>query len=309
MYDTVNMYLSREQVPDISYLKEIPQYLTSVSNEGVSCFGEYINGYLGTLKVSISERRVKISDSSLCKYYLGDNFKSLARGDTKRAIEKICDELHLPFSKAPITRLDIAHNMMMKYPEKNYYQYLGEAQYYKRLEQSNGLYYNTQKRQLVFYGKEYEQRTKHKPIPDLYKKRSVLRYELRFKSRLKEQFKRSEITAALLYDQDFYSYLLKRWEKEYFAIQKITNKMTSLVPNGSTKNFIENLALLSLLDIGQPKVLATVKEWQSTGKVTKKQASDIRSKVKKLSMQPISDKGNFLIDELDKKIVQVARCG
>ena len=204
MYDNLGLTVTRDQSPGTDFLQTVPQFLTTVSNQGVNQYGEYITGYLDSLKVSISESRVKIYDCSLCKYYLGDNFKTLTKGDTKRAIQKISDCLHLPFDRANVTRIDFAKNMIMQYVEKVYYPYLGEAQYYTRSPQNNGLYYNNQLRQLVFYGKEYEQRLKRQPVPELYKNRNVLRFEMRFKKQLRQQLKQAEITAGLLSDETFY---------------------------------------------------------------------------------------------------------
>ena len=307
MYDNLDLTVHKEVYPNVDFIKSIPQYLTNVSNHGVNQFGEYVTGYLDSLKVSISDNRVKIYDSSLCKYYLGSNFKTLSKGDTKRAIEKISDSLQLPFHLANVTRIDFAQNLIMQFNEKVYYPYLGEAQYYNRLEQNNGLYYNNQMRQLLFYGKEYEQKIKKQPIPELYKNRNVLRFELRFRKQLRKQFKQPEITAGLLSDEVFYSNLVKRWKNEYLAIQKINSKLIKMKPTGSKKEFIENLALFTILELGQPQVLNKVKEWQESGKISKKQAYDIRSSIKKLSKSPMDEKGNDLINELDRKIKEAAR--
>ena len=308
MYDNLDLILQKESCPNTDFLELAPQLLTSVSSQGVSQFGEYIIGNLDSLKVSISESRVKIYDSSLCKYYLGDNFKTLTRGDTKRAIEKISDCLQLPFNLADVTRIDFAQNFIMQHDEKVYYPYLGEAQYYNRLEQNNGLYYNNQKRQLLFYGKEYEQKLKRQPIPELYKDRNVLRYEMRFRKQLKEQFKLSELKAGILFDADFYSDMVKRWRNEYQTIQKINSKLISMKPTGNKKKFIENLALFTLLELGQPQILNKVKEWQETGQINKQQAYELRSGLKELAKTPIDELGNDLINELDRKVKEAARC-
>jgi len=307
MYDNLDFTLSKDLIPGTDLLQNVPQFLTNVSSQGVNQYGEYVTGYLDSLKVSVSENRVKIYDSSLCKYYLGDNFKTLSKGDTKRAIEKISNCLHLPFHLANVTRIDFAKNLIMQYDEKVYYPYLGEAQYYNRLEQNNGLYYNNQLRQLVFYGKEYEQKLKKQPIPELYKNRNVLRFEMRFRKQLRQQLKQSEVTAGLLYDEAFYCGLVKRWKDEYLAIQKIKSKLTTMKPTGSTKELIENMALFQLLEVGQPQILNIVEEWQSKGLITKKQAKDHRDKIKELSKIPIDEKGNDLINELNRKVKEAAR--
>lgn len=307
MYDNLELTVTRDQNPGTDFLQTVPQFLTTVSNQGVNQFGEYVTGYLDSLKVSISESRVKISDCSLCKYYLGDNFKTLTKGDTKRAIQKISDCLHLPFDRANVTRIDFAKNLIMQFDEKVYYSYLGEAQYYNRLEQNNGLYYNNQLRQLVFYGKEYEQKLKRQPVPELYKDRNVLRYEMRFRKQLRQQLKQPEITAGLLSDEMFYSGLVTRWKNEYLAIQKINSKLISMKPTGSKKELAENLALYTILEIGQPQVLNKLKEWQESGEISKKQAYDLRTFIKELSKIPTDAKGNDLMNELNRKVKEAAR--
>lgn len=307
MYDNIDLILGREQCQGTDLLRVVPQCLTKVSNHGISEYGEYLSGYLDSLKISVSERRVKISDSSICKFYLGNNFRTLTKGDIKRAMEKISDSLHLPIDLAHVTRLDVAQNLIMKQKESSYYQYLGECQYYDRLEQNNGLYYSNQKRQLLLYGKEHEQRIKRQPIPELYKDRNVLRIELRFKKRLAQQLKRPEITVDLLYNDSFYSELVKRWRNEYLSIQKINSNLNYMEPTGSKKKFIENLAMYSVLELGQPKVLDKIKEWQDGGKISKKQAFDLRSSIRKLCTIPKDEGGNELIYELDRKVKEAAR--
>jgi hypothetical protein len=309
MYDNLELTVTKDHCKGIDFLETVPQLLSIVSNRGVNQFGQYVTGYLDNLKISISESRVKISDCSICKYYLGDNFKTLTKGDTQRAIEKISDFLHLPFHLANVTRIDIAKNLIMQFDEKLYYPYLGEAQYYSRLEQNNGLYYNNRLRQLVFYGKEYEQRLKRQPIPELYKNRNVLRYEMRFRKQLRQQLKQQVITAKLLSDEAFYCDLTNRWKNEYLAIQKINSKLFRMKPTGSKKEFAENLALCTILELGQPQILNAVREWQKSGQINKKQAYELRTYIKHLSSTTVAEKGNDLINELDRKIKEAARYG
>ena len=78
-------------------------------------------------------------------------------------------------------------------------------------------------------------------------------------------------------------------------------------PTGSKKEFAENLALYTILELGQPQILNRVKEWQQTGEINKKQAYDLRTFIKQLSKSPIDEKGNELINELNQKIKEAAR--
>lgn len=307
MFDNTDLNYNNSATPGINLLETIPQYLTKVTSTGNTEYGEYLTGYLDNLKVKVTENRVTVFESSICKYYLGDNFKTLSKGDYKRAIEKISDCLHLPFHLANVTRIDFAQNFIMQHETGLYYPFLGEAQYYNRLPQPNGLYYTNKLRQLIFYGKVQEQKDKRQPIPELYQNRNVLRFEMRFKSRLRQQFKQPEITAGLLYDESFYRELVKRWEKEYFNIQKINNKFNTMKPTGSTKELIENIALIQILEAGQSQVLNTIKQWQLTGEITKKQAKDHREKIKLLSQKPFDELGNDFIIELNRKVKDAAQ--
>jgi len=308
MLDNIDLKLSKEQSGGADFLQSVPNCLTSIKSRGVTEYGEYVTGYLGKLKVSVTENRVKIFDSSLCKDYLGDNFKTLSKSDGRREIEKISDLLHLPFQNADVSRIDLAQNFIMQYPEKVYYSYLGEAKYYSRLEQNNGLYYQNNKRTLLFYGKVHEQKIKQQPIPELYQNKHVLRYELRFLKGLCKEFNLSELKAYLLYDEVFYNNLVKRWRDEYLWIQKISTKLNTMKATGSKKQFIENLALFTILELGQPSILGKVKEWQATGEISKKQAFELRQSVKEICTIPENNEvQNDLINELTRKVKEAAR--
>lgn len=78
-------------------------------------------------------------------------------------------------------------------------------------------------------------------------------------------------------------------------------------PTGSKKELAENLALYTIIELGQSQVLSKVKEWQQRGEISKKQAYDLRTFIIQLSRNPIDEKGNDLINELDRKVKEAAR--
>ena len=78
-------------------------------------------------------------------------------------------------------------------------------------------------------------------------------------------------------------------------------------PTGSKKEFSENLALYTILELGQPQILNKIKEWQNIGQISKKQAYDLRAFIKQLSKTPLDEKGNDLINELNQKVKDAAR--
>jgi len=307
MYDNVDFNLKNEHCPQINFLDSVPQFLSTVTTTGATDSCQFITGRLENLRLTITENQVKVSNSSICKYYLGDNFSTLTRSDTQKLIEKISDTLHLPFDKADVTRIDWAQNLIMDYPESVYYNYLGEAPHYTRLNQNNGLYFNNGLRQLVFYGKEFEQKQKHCPIPELYQNRNVLRYEIRFKKRIKQQLKQPDLKLARLYNDEFYRQMLNRWKEEYLKIYKIKTPLNNMIPTGSRKELIDGLALIALLDLGQHQILNHIKEWQSRSSITKKQAYDLRKAIRELGAQKSQNDNQDMISELTQKIMQASK--
>lgn len=308
MYDTVNMTLFNHDCNGIHFIDSVPELLTKVTNQGIGESGNrWVSGSLDSLKVNISNTTISIKDRSLCKYYLGENFKTLSKGDTQRAIEKISDCLHLPFDRAKITRIDLAHNIVLKHPPELYYPYLGEAKFYQRLLQPNSIYYNNQLRQLCFYNKKLEQAAKKQSIPELYNSNNPIRYELRFKSRLKQQLKVNELTASMLYDEKLYRSMSQRWKDEYLHIQKIQSKLSVMKPTGSKKEFTDQAVLALIGEVGQETILSMLKEWQGKKEITKKQAYELRNYIKSINTPKNKDVESELITELTAKIKQVAK--
>jgi hypothetical protein len=208
MYDNIDFKLRNTDVSNIDFLSETPCYF-DVSGE--HCFnGEtVITGKLDNYTITVNRGGVNIKNGSICKYYLGDNFKTLGRSDIKQAIERLSDTLHLPVKEAQITRLDIAQNFIVKQPVQVYYNHFGELKHGSRSPVTlNGkietLYYYQSNGLLVFYDKIKEQQAKKQPIPELYQNISVLRYEQRYKGRLSKSFNVERVTAEMLFDEAFY---------------------------------------------------------------------------------------------------------
>jgi len=305
MYDTVDFYLLQKDYPNIDFLKQVPKHIYIVS-EGAGTFGEYIIGYYSGYKVKINRYKISFSECSLARFKFGNNLKSLTCSDTEQIFEQMQDELHLPVHEAKLTRIDLAQHFSMNHSPELYLPLLGESRYYERLEQPNGINYINSKRVLVFYNKTVEQQEKFKLLPVNYEIKNLLRYELRFKKRLPQQFSLPEVTCSLLYDRTFLSMLARQWKEEYSKINKVSLNAGSLIPTGSSKYFIEQLAGRTIQDIGQNKLFYLLKEWQGTELISKKQAFDIKKSLQKISKSPDHNSGNELINELDRKIEEAA---
>jgi hypothetical protein len=310
MYDTVNSKLQNADAGTVDFLQETPCYLDSDTIGFHEWNGEqFITGNLGNLKVSVSKHQVKVKDGSLCKWYLGDNFKTMGRGDVQSAIELLSDTLHLPMDKATVTRLDIGQNFIVKYPVEVYLNHLGTLKYATRLVEPNGLYYCQRDRRLCFYDKCREQKAKNEVIPELYKGRNVLRYEQRYTQRVAAQLGVANVTGALLYDEAFYIGIIQRWRDAYKAINKINDIALNFQSMRSKQQFYK-MGVLSMIERvgGEVEMINQITEAQKRGDLTTKQAYDLRQAVK--AACKVNDgltKPNEAIEELDKKIMEAVR--
>jgi hypothetical protein len=320
MYDSLNFKLRNTDVSNIDFLSETPCHF-DIKGDHVFENGErVISGTLGNVsdnnyfEITVSRNGVNIKNGSLCKFYLGDNFQTLGRGDTQRAIEKLSDTLHLPIDKATVSRLDIAQNFIVRNPVQVYYNHLGELKYGNRSPTTeNGkietLYYYQSNGLLVFYDKLKEQRAKRRPIPELYQDRHVLRYEQRYKNRLSKTFNVERVTAAMLYNEKFYIDVCNRWRDNYRAIKKI-NDITLNFGAMKGKKDLYTMGVLSLVETqgGELAMIAQINEAQKSGKIAKKTAFDMRQAVTEAcKCKDGITAQNDAILELDKKVNEAVK--
>lgn len=314
MYDNVDFKVRNTDVSGIDFLGETSCYF-DVTGEHDFNGERIITGTIGNVsgknyfKIAASRTGVNIKDGSMCKWYLGDNFKTLGRGDIKHAIEKLGDTLHLLIDEATVTRIDIAQNFMVKHPTEIYYNHLGELRHAKRAPTTGnggieGLYYYQSNGLLIFYDKIREQTEKGCSIPELYQGKNVLRYEQRYKSRLPKSFNVERVKGSMLYDEKFYMGVVNRWHENYNNISKI-NDININFEAMKTKKDLYTMGILSLIELqgGELSVTSQIAEAQKTGILSKKQAFDLRQAITDaLKVKEGLTVRNEAILELDKKI-------
>ena len=308
MYDTIFARLTQGEVQGVDFLAETPCYLDNVAEHTYSD-GVVVTGDVGNLKVPLNHFQVKVRDGSLCKWYLGSNFKTMGRKDTQMAIERLSDTLHLPIEKAIITRIDVAQNLITRYPPDVYYNHLGLLKYATRLQEPNGIYYSQTGGRLAFYDKCREQRAKGEDVPELYEGKNVLRYEQRYTKRIARQLNVPEVTGSMLYDESFYIGILNRWRDTYRDIQKV-NDVNLNFGVMKTKQQLYRMGVLSLIKQagGQLEFIAQINEAQKRGELTKKQAFDLRAIVKDVcQIREGLTAQSVAIQELDKKVSEAIR--
>src|ERR1044072_5055618 len=128
MIDAVQMWISTN-TPEI-VLSNLNDRCETVSHET----GEVVNkGLLKKLRVKVTGGGVSIN-GSLAKFHFGNNYKTLTRSDTERAIAELSDQLNLPIGQAKVFRLEVGTNLIMEKPINQYWRMLGSAGRYERLE-------------------------------------------------------------------------------------------------------------------------------------------------------------------------------
>lgn len=301
MYDTVNLWLPMDKIGSFD-LSTTLQSLTGITEHTKDDGQIYVSGYLNNYKVSISGQGVYLK-GSLAKYYLPDNFHTLTRSDSARAFEMMADELHLPIQKAKVNRIDFSQNFLMDFEPEAYYNFLGECQYYERQPHLKSLYYTNTLRQKLFYNKIAEGKSKGLKLPDVWKGQNVLRYEMRFTSRLPKQFNQSEIAASSLSDEKFYVTLFDKWLAEYEAINKLHSINFNLSDMNSPKDFWKQMNLMTINMIGQDKIMMEIENLRHQKAFDKPEYySRLKKEVKELCKTPEMTSASDLVAELDKKI-------
>lgn len=304
MFDTVNFWIDRAMVGGETFT--IAQYLTDIT-EYSSERGYSISGRTGDYSIYLNESGISMK-GSLPKFLLSDNIHTLSRAGARDAINKLSDEIHLPIKLAKVTRVDVSTILPMKREPNEYYTLLGDKPHFKRLQATKDtLYYNTIKKQLIFYNKKAEAKAKGVIIPAGFEGANLLRVEARYLSRLSKQFNLIEITGATLTDEKFYTGMVKRWGDEYFSIDKLKSLSIMDVTNIKTVTDAKNMAFAMLLQKeGQSFIDTYIAELKA-----KKTYSDPKSytRVKKglneLIAASTETDQNELIKELDQAVNEI----
>ena len=160
----------------------------------------------------------------------------------------------------------------------------------------------------IFYNKIAEGKAKGQIIPPIWANKHILRYELRYTSRLPYQFNKTKIQAQNLYNEGFYIGMVERWIKEYETIHKnnsILDKM-NIKQIETPKDFMYQMALLQIKEIGIQKTLESIEQLKAQNQFKHKEYySRLKADIKKLCKNEALTEGSNLITELDKKVKQV----
>jgi len=297
MIDSICSYLETQERISRNYLKVDFDGTDNLTGE------KRLYAKLGNLKLKQINNNLNVS-GSLTKYYHNNNLINLTRKETEIAIEKISDELKVNYKNSRLFSVDIAFNLIMNQDVKKYFHCLGDMKYLIKGNINDTIYFENSRKKITFYNKYMEMINNKIIIPEEYRqfRNNILRYELRFKKRLKSEFKKS-LYISDLYDDDFLRKSIEKWKYNYFAIYKI-NKLNIINMEKLTFTELHKLIFSKLIiENGLDSVLQEIDSLRSNCK-TSTEASRCKKYIKNLLNNKKFSETNELIRELDEKIIK-----
>jgi len=305
MFDNVNFWIDRVNISGGRPIEILP-YLSEVEERKNDRYRCYV-GRLKNYTVFVAEHGISLK-GSLPKNYFGDNLHTLTRQDVKRSIDELGDCLHTDISPALVTRLDVSNILYTKRPPSDYYAYLGQKPYFERLQSTpDTLYYNNHQRQIIFYDKTKEATAKDVQIHEVLQSLNLLRYELRYTKRISKQLN-TDLTAAKLYDTDFYRRVVQRWYDEFKTIQKLKKQgfMTNKI--NTVKDAEMALFASFLQQSGQSTIDEFLAELKAKGTFKERQRySELKKRLNTISSTFEYAEKSDMIQELETQAFDIAR--
>ena len=322
MYDTINLYLETSGIHIQDLLKKLDWYKepkVGIRSGKLTVVGGIENQ--STENRNIGKMYIRFSDTypqklsvsgSLAKFHYGDNLQKLTRSETQKAIEKLSERLSVNLKPAKVQRLDLGANLIMNRPCSEYQSLLNEVPRMLRStvsSKSNSVYFINSQRTIILYDKIADCRRLKEEIPELFKGRNVLRYELRFMKDIPVQFKGQTITAETLYSELFYIEILKRWRESYFAISRTQGyRMKDDIELKKPRDLLLYYAAKGIAQEGVTEVLSMLDTSRQGGKLDKMQCYRLKKQIKEITGQPELIEPNDCIKELDKKVNREVLC-
>lgn len=297
--DTIHFYLPTESIGNGSFIQTMPNLLTNqkilIDKNGFTS----IYGNLDNLKVTVSDRGLKVK-GSIAKFYQGNNYSNFTRQDLKWAIEELSCQLGVNVGKGNLTRFDVAHNLSLNYGCSQYFDLLLDSPRYERLRQPDAVYWQNKTIQKLVYDKIKEAKKSGEVLPETVNNMNLFRYEVRFIQNPKRVFKRDSLKVSDLINEPFYMEIQDRWLNEFANITKHEKQIIMPMKESikTPADYFEYCLMNALNDKGYSEAL---KEVDSIDGFTKMNRSRTKRKILDLITKSKSLVKEDLIQELNKK--------
>lgn len=306
--DTIKIRIYREDIPEVFYrgFFEHYEFDTRFSKRtGMMTYHTEIKNF----QVRLDDRQL-VLEGSLTKFAIGDNLKTADLVQLYEGIAELGKELRVDLFRSEVLRLDIAGNIITKYPVKEYYSLLIDLPRFKRNEMNNGLSFSNSTAYVSFYGKIQEMKGKRSTfVDDFFSNANVLRFECKFNSRSFEQY--FNLRKPTLNDVfENYDKFISQWQRIFKAIVKAQDALHPSTELFSVKgNFERFLKIQGIEKLGGLRVaLDLIELGKKRGYLTKygNEASNLKGKLKKLMKLPQLVQKSTLVEELEQKVDFVA---
>lgn len=287
-----------------------------LSNTRISHDGEFLNGYLGDLRMKYKNSSLTIT-GSLTKFYWKDNIVTPSFSEYSYFTSQMKDLLNIPsYSKGTITRFEIGTTILCDLPVPMYFPAFQPTGRYQlsqiNMRNGNGVYAWNTIREIVAYDKISEMRTKRVPTWKDHHGKHLLRIELRMRRRVRQQLAR--ITGIkTTYFEDLFEpataiAVLRYFEEQFDYITRdhqVSKKDYTLVPS-HIKN---ELAARSIVAAGGPtEILREFQDHLVSGRMTRRRYRSLRalltSLVKDFSAKSTRDLARELTEKFHNAIQQ-----
>lgn len=300
MYDSVTLFAPvHDPARLVSSLEDVQERYIQRTGEMI------LTGRSRNLYIKTSGSGVTVN-GSLSRYWLGSNVLAPTFSDCREALRQLEEELGSSMATMSVYRLDIAATLNMKHPCPRYLRMFGSLPRFKRFERDKGLLYKTKRRELDFYDKRAEARSRKEALPKCFNGRNALRYELRYRQFLKEQFG-GKVTAERLVDVDFFRDVVQRWVSSYHAVDKHPGTLAVSLDMTSPKSFGTSLERFAIDQLGgEAAILEDLSICRDAGEVSRVNYSRIRAKIARLCRNSALEHREEPIRELDTAVLREA---
>jgi hypothetical protein len=252
--------------PNIDYLSNLRNAIT-VKSEGFNYLSNYnyFNGKHRNFIIEVQGPHVTIK-GSLAKYFKGENYSVMTPQEIKLALKRLSKNLGIPVEKFTLTRVDIGECFFLNEPPKKYIDCLINIDRAETYPKKGTKYFIRSRQTLAFYDKMKELQKKD-PATYTWLRRlkgnsNLLRYELRFTSKLSTIFKLKKIKVVHLYSSNFLARLAQEWINHYKMINKV--KIENIVGISTVKDLERLLVFQGLKSHGN--IEDSIKWIDATGK-------------------------------------------
>ncbi len=237
MIDTIRLLLQLNKFPDVSEKVQLGKRYTSKNGNEVFLF--LFNG--AEFRIINNPNKLQMPftilfEGSFTKLLLGNNLACPSLNDFKFLVKKLSKNFGVDFSKAFVTRLDIAMNIIVS---EDLLKYILRCKKYRNHDKilyatkTPSIYFTSTTNEIILYDKIAELKNKKISIPDFFKMKRVLRIENRLMQRIKNLNGEKLILKDLL-KTNTYNFYINKLFIIYFNIEKIYTKKLLPFKNKTT---------------------------------------------------------------------------